>query len=401
MSYGYGKQNPYDSYENHGPASYQSPQTGGYSPQSGGYSPQTGYGQNSPNAYGEYNHQSYGAGHEMAPLAHNAGPVASGNSDPNAILNECRDIDQDLNALEKRLEQLRVLQRRTLDDTDSASTNAAFRNCDNMNTEILADMATVKNRLSAVMGMRESKSRMNAPHIKRVEDRRVSIVRQHTQIMSSFMKDHEQQVERQYRLVNPNATNEEVRDVVQNAKNGGQIFAQALMQSDRMGHANTVLANVKSRHEEFLNIERSLAQLAELMQATAELVEEQEPMFNQIEEKAEEVTENLGKGNEEIAKASETARATRKKKWWCLGICVLIVVIIAVIVAIYFAIIKPGGNDNKKRSIVDDIENVGTLPVLTARKVSRVMGRKALNNPEIRSIVENLRQRAHTPRLTQ
>lgn len=59
-------------------------------------------------------------------------------------------------------------------------------------------------------------------------------------------------------------------------------------------------------------------ELAQLFQDMETLVVQQEPMIQNIEQKGQEVTENVGKANEEISGAIEKARARNRKKWWCL-----------------------------------------------------------------------------------
>jgi len=62
-------------------------------------------------------------------------------------------------------------------------------------------------------------------------------------------------------------------------------------------------------------------ELAQLFQDLEALVVQQEPAVTQIEQTGEQVTENVGKANVELDGAVVKARAARKKKWICLGLC--------------------------------------------------------------------------------
>lgn len=44
-------------------------------------------------------------------------------------------------------------------------------------------------------------------------------------------------------------------------------------------------------------------------------------MVEQIDQRGEEVVENVNKAQEQIGEAVEKARSRRRKKWWCLLIC--------------------------------------------------------------------------------
>jgi len=77
-----------------------------------------------------------------------------------------------------------------------------------------------------------------------------------------------------------------------------------------------------------------MVELAELFQDLDRIVQEQEPLVQDIERKGEEVHDNVTKGNEEIGTAINSARARNRKKWWCLLICIILIIIIAIIVAV-------------------------------------------------------------------
>jgi hypothetical protein len=61
-----------------------------------------------------------------------------------------------------------------------------------------------------------------------------------------------------------------------------------------------------------------MIQLAELFQDLEAQVIIQEPAVTQIEQKGEEVNDNVGKANVEIDGAIAKARSRNRKKWWCL-----------------------------------------------------------------------------------
>ena len=255
---------------------------------------------------------------EMAPLAQNAGRMAQG--DPNAILNECRDIDLGVDQIERNLEQLRMLQQRTLDDADSSATSVTNRQLDSLSSETMADYRTLTDRVRLVKSNAEARSPKNSPQIGRVDRRLKSAIQQYQQVESQFRKRTQDQMARQYRIVRPDASEQEVRAAVEDTS-GGQVFSQALMQSDRRGQARQALSAVQDRHTALVKIEQQMVELAQLFQDMDTLVVQQEAAVTQIEQKGEEVVDHLDKGNEQIGTAVNTARKTRKKKWICLGIC--------------------------------------------------------------------------------
>lgn len=287
-------------------------------------------------------HDDYGSSNvEMASLAQNAGSFAQQNSDPNFVLNECRSIDEGVGGIEQNLNQLRMLQDRSLNEADGAGSQTQ-RQLDQLSSETMAMYRTLTDRVRKVKSRPEATSARNAAQVNRVDRRLKQAINSYQQIESGFRQKSRDQLERQYRYVRPDADEREVRDAVEDAANGGgQIFQQALMQSDRRGQARAVLSNVQDRHEQLKKIEQQMIELAQLFQDMDTLIVQQEVQVAQIEQKGEEVVENLDKGNEEIHVAVETAKKTRKKKWICLGIVVAIIAILAIGIGAWIAINKP------------------------------------------------------------
>ncbi|KAK5992865.1 Protein SSO2 [Cladobotryum mycophilum] len=344
QQYGYNGQNPYDQRD---------PSPAGYG--QGGYN-QTPYG---AGGRGFSQGQSIDGGYpgqnvEMAPLTQHAGSMAA-REDPNAIRNECRDISNSVREVENNLEQIKVVQMRVLSDVDSSSNSQSHRQLDALTTETMATYRSLAERVRVVKSKPEGRSAMNNGHVDRVDREVKAVITKYQSIESDFQANVKKQIDRQYRIVRPDASEEEVRAAVEGTGNQ-QIFSQALMQSDRQGRARAALTAVQDRHKELLKIEQQMSELFQLMQDLDTLIIEQDAAVVQIEQKGEEVVDNLDKGNEEIGVAVRTARATRKKKWICLGICVAIIAIIVIIVLIYFFVIKDKGNgdkNNNKRELLD------------------------------------------------
>ncbi|CAK7272807.1 hypothetical protein SEPCBS119000_005318 [Sporothrix epigloea] len=282
---------------------------------------------------------------EMASLAQNAGSFASG--DPSAILNECRSIDRGINQIDENLNQLRMLQDRSLNEADASASSTA-RQLDSLASDTMALYRQLTARVRQVKSRQDAQLAKNAPQVGRVDRRLKQAIQSYQQVESSFRKKTQDQMARQYRIVRPDASESEIRALVDDGAAGSQMFQQAMLQSDRRGQARAVLSAVQDRHAALQKIEQQMVELAQLFQDMDTLVLQQEAQVTQIEEKAEETVINLDKGNEEIAVAVTTARRTRKKKFICLGICVAIVLIIVIVVVVYFFINKQSGS--KKRS---------------------------------------------------
>ncbi|KAI9810181.1 MAG: Plasma membrane t-SNARE, secretory vesicle fusion [Pycnora praestabilis] len=349
---GYGQSNPYSQQSNPyaqeagNPYGQQGLTQGGYGgrPQEtayGGRTQQTGY----ESRYSEDHPQGpYGSDVEMAPLNGQANGYGQQGRDPNAVLNECRDIDRGIDAIERNLEQLRRLQQRSLDDADASPNTRTNHELDALSSETMTLYRNFAARIKAIKSQPESGSPKNAPQVGRVDRKLKNAINQYQQVESDFRRKLQVQMERQYRIVRPDASEAEVREACEDTTQQ-QVFSQALLQSDRRGQSQSALRAVEGRHQAIQKIEQQMIQLAELFQDMEALVVQQEPAVQNIEQKGEEVTDNVGKANVEIAGAITSARARNRKKWWCLLICVIILIIIAVVVAV--AVVVTNNNKNK------------------------------------------------------
>lgn len=90
------------------------------------------------------------------------------------------------------------------------------------------------------------------------------------------------------------------------------------MTGNRRGEAHSALSAVQARHKEIQRIEQTIMELAELFQNMEELVVQQEPMVEQIDNRGVQIQEDVTKAHNELEIAVDSARSRRRKKWWCL-----------------------------------------------------------------------------------
>ncbi|KAK7057828.1 syntaxin-like protein psy1 [Favolaschia claudopus] len=139
-------------------------------------------------------------------------------------------------------------------------------------------------------------------------------------------------VERQYRIVKPDATPEEINAVVSGG--GDQVFMQALTTSSSYANARSAYNEVQSRSQDLRRMEETLEQLAQLFRDMAFLVEQQDETVAAIETGAIDVEKNAKEAEQEVSRAVRIARALRKKRWICFFIVLVIVIILAAVLAV-------------------------------------------------------------------
>ncbi|KAF5878987.1 putative snare protein [Botrytis fragariae] len=286
---------------------------------------------------------------EMASLAQN-GSQPGQQMNPNYILNACRDIDNEINAAAQYAAELDDLGYRVQTELDQAS---IARKLDLIAEKSSTQFKAIIEEISKLKRMPESGSPMNQSQIGRVQRKLKQTMEAYKAKEMDFEHKIRDQMRREYRIVNPEATESEVNAAVPNAE-PQQMFQQALMTSNRQGQANTTLNAVRQRNEAIKKIEQDIIQIAELFSEMENLVVQQEAAVVNIEMKGEEVVENMDKGVQQMDTAIVSARSRNRKKWYCLGLVVIIVAIIAIVLAVHFTSNKSDNSTKAttKRAVV-------------------------------------------------
>jgi len=303
MSYQQYNQNPYA----------QGPQAeGGY-----GYdNQQSQYGQ------GQYEMQPYG---ETDKYAEQPAPIVMSQQD---FLQRVQYLRSEIQGLTSDIENIAQLHQRSLSSPD----NSASYQLEQVVSATQLRNTAVKDGIKALekdlAKTRDGSRATKTAQLNSLKNTFKSELTKYQQIEQDYQRRYRDQIARQFRIVHPDATEAEVEEATQMDWGNEGVFQEAL-KSNRTGQANSILGNVRARHNELQRIEKTLIELATLYQEMATLVEAQEPVVEAAEQNAQQTVENIQKGNEEVETANKHARRRRKLKWWCLLIVVLIIIAIA------------------------------------------------------------------------
>jgi syntaxin 1B/2/3 len=151
----------------------------------------------------------------MQPYGQSAG------ADPNAILNECREVDRALDQIDGQLDMLERMFKQVLARPDMPSTEIT-----NLSTQVMTGYRALVARVKNIKSKPESGSPRNAPQVGKVDRRLKSTINKYQNLEAEFRRDSQAAAERQYRIVRPDATEEEVRQAVEDPS--APVFQQAV-----------------------------------------------------------------------------------------------------------------------------------------------------------------------------
>lgn len=157
----------------------------------------------------------------------------------------------------------------------------------------------------------------------------MDVAQEYQRMQLKYKDKFKQRMEREIRVANPYATEQEVHQAVEA---GGSGFAMQMMSSTPA--QRQALKEVQSRHNEIMNIEKSVTELFDLFQEMQHLLMEQQEAIDIIESHVDNAEEHVVSGNSHMTKAIVHRKKSRKRMWW-ISACVIIL-LIALGLFIYF-----------------------------------------------------------------
>ena len=253
-------------------------------------------------------------------------------------MNEINDINNSLDQYSNLVNLVSNKQRNFVQELDLNEEDADYnsKQIDALVSESQSLQNDLKNRIKNVQTQAaQSKDQHKMDQAESCRKRFLEIIQEYRVVESNNREQTKVQAERQYRIIKPDASDDEVRAAVEDG-NSQQYFQQALMQSNRRGEARTVLNEVQVRHRELLKLEKTMAELTQLFHDMEEMIIEQDQPIQQIDEQIHTAQHDIEQGVGHTNKAVTSAKKARKKKIWCLVICLIIIAILAIVLGCVF-----------------------------------------------------------------
>ncbi|BGP22748.1 Plasma membrane t-SNARE, secretory vesicle fusion [Rhodotorula toruloides] len=191
-----------------------------------------------------------------------------------------------------------------------------------------------------IRGLDDTISTLHTKHSYSLQAPSESLAVEITTLSSKLAQDVSYHRSRIAEIVNPDVTDEEVKQAVDTSAGAQtQVFQQAIMGA-RSAAAKSALNEAQSRRSELVQIEETLVQLAALMQQVADLVVLQDVQIIHIESTAAELEADVEQGVKQVGLAKVSAAAARHKRKMCAAFGFLLLLVLVIIVVVE---VKQGG----------------------------------------------------------
>lgn len=260
------------------------------------------------------------------------GTTGNNSNDFVQFMNNINEINENLNHYETIINNIDSLHKNLLTQVNEDREIEIRHQLDNLISQASNLQYQLKTDIKSAQqdGLHDANKQAQAENSRQ---RFLKLIQDYRIIDSNYKDENKEQAKRQYKIVQPEATDEEVEAAISDV-GGQQIFSQALLNANRRGEAKTALAEVQARHQELLKLEKTMAELTQLFNDMEQLVIEQEENIEVIDKNVENAQQDIEQGVGHTNKAVKSAKRARRNKIRCYIILFLIFAVVVVVVVV-------------------------------------------------------------------
>ncbi|KAL7721261.1 Syntaxin-1A [Entamoeba marina] len=178
--------------------------------------------------------------------------------------------------------------------------------------------------------------RIRKNHVDVLSSKLISLMKDYRDIQEQHKAYSENKIARQMREVNPNITDAQIKEAVEN---NDPVFMKGVMaqKNDEKLElaAKQALAYVQSKHNDIVMLVESIAELRQMFIDLAVLVERQGEIINKIEDNCSKALAYTKEGTADLQKASQHAKSSSKL------MCYILIVVVIVMCIVVLAVLGP------------------------------------------------------------
>ncbi|KAF3914158.1 Syntaxin-1B [Arthrobotrys entomopaga] len=246
------------------------------------------------------------------------------------FFDEVTAIHEANNKINEKIEEIGKLHESALSKIDEGERTEIENQTNALEAE-LSKMNTMVSRRIKELARQVEEHSEQAGHVHLVERNFTASIRKYQQSEVAYLKKMREVITRQYKIANPEATDEEIRNFVESGSNE-QVFVNGTM-SARQAAGKGALREANKRYLEIQKIEKTMVELGQLFDQMNELVWKQEEEVKAIENTSADIEATASAATTELKAAYTSAKAARSKKWLILWI-VIGIILAAILIAV-------------------------------------------------------------------
>jgi len=199
---------------------------------------------------------------------------------------------------------------------------------------------TVLGLLNEETGKLKEEGKLNASNVRVRANMNTTLTKKfidemktYQQAQQKYKTDIKNKVKRQVQVVKPDATDEEINEVMKSEGGRDALYKQSILAGGVNDQIKTTYAKVAGKYQDVLTLESSVAELHQMFLDFALLTEQQGELLDQIEFNVTQATDYVEEANVETHTAIEYQKSIRKKQCW-----IIVVACVAAGIVLYFVV---------------------------------------------------------------
>jgi len=143
-----------------------------------------------------------------------------------------------------------------------------------------------------------------------------------------YKTDIQRKLKRQVKVVKPDATDEEVEEIMKSEGGRDALYKQTILAGGVNEEIRTVTAKVAGKYQDVKALESSVAELHQMFLDFALLVETQGELLNNIEHQVRTAADHIDEANKDVVESIEFQKKIRKKQMWILLIVIVLIIVL-------------------------------------------------------------------------
>merc|ERR1719232_179626 len=254
---------------------------------------------------------------------------------------QIEDIKNDIKMIEERTNSIHELNiEANLATTTSQEEECSKRlrplvDASNMSAKLvkkrLEMMTQETKRLNDIGELKPSDIRIRENLCRTLTMKFIDVMKAYQSAQQKYRSDMKEKVKRQILIVKPDATDEEVDEVMKSEGGREALMKEQILAGGINDSIKTTYEHVKGKYEDVKQIEESIKELHQMFMDFALLTQQQGELLDQIEFNVKDTIDYVEDGNVELVEAVEIQKEIRKKQ-----LITMVIVVVALLILLKF-----------------------------------------------------------------
>lgn len=252
----------------------------------------------------------------------------NGEQHQNSSYGKVRRVQESVKKIKKITGETEVLHKNALAEAKTEECLKIISQVERLVTAVLKEATETRKLISALQ--REKTTKENSPEdakVRSVSRAFLQAMRQFERVQEDYRDRYRRQLERQYKLINPNGNESDLNLAQLSESQTSLLLTQQIFRLSEDSRARRDLESMRQRNAEMHQLEKGMEEVRVLFEEISVLVCEQGDLIDKVEDYVVEISGDVEKASGSLDKSLEfhKRRQARKRMAFLIGATILII----------------------------------------------------------------------------